>query len=89
MGKIKTGVAMGIGAGIAAAAIGAAVGSYFLTGSRKAKTKRVLRGWMLKAKGEILEKLESFCSSLSVGSLAILFLPYVCKIARPNAFNCR
>lgn len=58
MSKLKTVTAIGIGAGLAAAAIGAAVGSYLLTGSRAAKTKRVLKGWMLKAKGEILEQLE-------------------------------
>ena len=58
MGKLKTGPAIGLGAGLAAAAIGAAVGSYLLTGGRAAKTKRVLKGWMLKAKGELLEQLE-------------------------------
>lgn len=49
---------MGLGAGLAAAAVGAALGSYLLTGKRAAKTKRVLKGWMLKAKGELLEQLE-------------------------------
>ncbi|MDP3697785.1 MAG: hypothetical protein Q8R55_07300 [Candidatus Taylorbacteria bacterium] len=56
---IKTVKAMGLGAGLAAAAVGAALGSYLLTGKRAAKTKRVLRGWMLKAKGELLEQLEN------------------------------
>jgi len=59
MAKLKTGAAMGIGAGLAAAAIGAALGSYLLTGDRAAKTKKVLKGWMLKAKGELLEQLEN------------------------------
>jgi len=59
MAKLKTGAAMGIGAGLAAAAIGAALGSYLLTGDRVAKTKKVLKGWMLKAKGELLEQLEN------------------------------
>lgn len=58
MGKLKTATAMGLGAGLAATAIGAALGNYLLTGSRAAKTKRVLKSWMLKAKGEILEQLE-------------------------------
>lgn len=49
---------MGVGAGMAAAAVGAALGSYLLTGKRADKTKRVLKGWMLKAKGELLEQLE-------------------------------
>lgn len=59
MGKLKTGAAIGLGAGLAAAAIGAAVGNYLLTGKRATKTKRVLKGWMLKAKGELLEQLEN------------------------------
>lgn len=58
MGKLNTGTAIGLGAGLAAAAVGAALGSYLLTGDRKAKTKRVLKSWMLKAKGELLEQLE-------------------------------
>ena len=59
MGKLKTGAAIGLGAGLAAAAVAAALGSYLLTGSRAAKTKRVLKSWMLKAKGEVLEQLEN------------------------------
>lgn len=58
MGKLKNATAIGLGAGLAVAAIGAAIGSYLLTGNRATKTKRVLKGWMLKAKGEILEQLE-------------------------------
>jgi len=58
MAKLKTGAALGLGAGLAAAAVAAAVGSYLLTGKRTTKTKRVLKGWMLKAKGELLEQLE-------------------------------
>lgn len=50
---------MGLGAGLAAAAVGAALGSYLLTGKRAAKTKKVLKSWMLKAKGEVLEQLEN------------------------------
>lgn len=58
MGKLKTATAMGLGAGLAATAIGAALGSYLLTGKRATQTKKVLKSWMLKAKGEILEQLE-------------------------------
>src|SRR3989344_3124565 len=58
MSKLKTATAVGLGAGLAVAAVGAALGSYLLSGPRAKNTKRVLRGWMLKAKGEILEKLE-------------------------------
>jgi vacuolar-type H+-ATPase subunit H len=59
MGKLKTGAAIGLGAGLAAAAVAAALGSYLLTGRRATKTKRVLKGWMLKAKGELLEQMEN------------------------------
>lgn len=45
-----------IGAGIASLAAGA----YFLYGSKGApKNRKKIRGWTLKAKGEVLEKLES------------------------------
>ncbi len=56
---MKTGSAIGLGAGIAAAAVGAALGAYLLTGDRAAKTKKVLKSWVLKAKGEVLEQLEN------------------------------
>ncbi len=59
MAKLKTGAAIGLGAGLAAAAVGAALGSYLLSGDRKTKTKKVLKSWMLKAKGEVLEQLEN------------------------------
>ena len=49
--------AIGIGAGLAAAAV-AAAGAYFLYGKRGAQNRKKVRGWMLKAKGEILERLE-------------------------------
>lgn len=58
MGKLKTATAMGLGAGFAAAAVAAALGSYLLAGKRATKTKKVLKSWMLKAKGELLEQLE-------------------------------
>lgn len=48
-----------VGAGIAAL-VAAAAGTYFLYGSKDAgKRRKQIRGWALKAKGEILEKLES------------------------------
>ncbi|OGZ68781.1 MAG: hypothetical protein A3D44_02180 [Candidatus Staskawiczbacteria bacterium RIFCSPHIGHO2_02_FULL_42_22] len=48
-----------IGAGIAAA-VAAAAGVYFLYGSKNAaKNRKMVKGWMLKAKGEVLEKLEN------------------------------
>jgi hypothetical protein len=48
-----------IGAGIAAVAA-AAAGTYFLYGTKKgAKARKQIKGWTLKAKGEILERMES------------------------------
>lgn len=48
-----------IGVGIAAV-VAAAAGTYFLYGSKNAvKNRKKVKGWMLKAKGEILEKLEN------------------------------
>jgi len=49
---------VGIGIGLTAAAA-AAAGAYFLYGSKNAtKNRKVVKSWMLKAKAEILEKLE-------------------------------
>lgn len=51
-------VAAGIGAGVALAAA-AAAGAYFLYGSKNAaRNRRVVKGWALKAKGEVLEQME-------------------------------
>lgn len=58
MAKLKTSTAVGLGAGLAAAAVGAALGSYLLTGARGKKNRKVLKSWVLKAKGELLEQLE-------------------------------
>jgi len=44
--------------GIGLAAL-AAAGAYFLGGQRGAKNRDVVKGWMLKMKGEVLEKIES------------------------------
>lgn len=49
---------IGLSVGITAAAA-AAAGAYFLYGSKNAKANRQkVKGWMLKAKGEVLEALE-------------------------------
>lgn len=54
--KMTTGQKAGIGFGLTAAAAGA----YFLYGSNKAaQNRKKVKGWMLKAKGEILEALEN------------------------------
>ncbi len=46
-----------IGTGIGLAAL-AAIGAYFLTGKRGAKNREAIKGWTLKMKGEVLEKVE-------------------------------
>jgi hypothetical protein len=49
---------VGLGVGITAAAA-AAAGAYFLYGSKNApKNRKMVKGWLLKAKGEVLEALE-------------------------------
>jgi hypothetical protein len=56
--KLSTGDKMGLGIGLTAAAV-AAAGAYFLYGSKKsAQNRKKVKGWTLKAKGEILETLE-------------------------------
>ncbi len=49
---------VGIGVGLTAAAV-AAAGAYFLYGSKNAaKNRKAVKSWVLKAKAEVLEKLE-------------------------------
>jgi gas vesicle protein len=49
---------IGLGVGLTAAAV-AAAGAYFLYGSESAaKNRKVVKSWALKAKSEVLEKLE-------------------------------
>ena len=49
---------LGIGVGLTTAAV-AAAGAYFLYGSKSApKNRKKVKGWALKAKGEVLEALE-------------------------------
>lgn len=56
--EMSTGAKAGIGIGITAAAL-AAAGAYFLVGSKNApQNRKKVRGWTLKAKGEVLEALE-------------------------------
>jgi hypothetical protein len=55
----RTGGAVLVGVGLAALAA-AAAGTYYLYGSKDAtKHQRKIKGWMLQAKGEILERIES------------------------------
>jgi len=55
---MSTAQKVGIGLGLTAAAVTAA-GAYFLYGSKQApQNRKKVKGWMLKAKGEVLEALE-------------------------------
>lgn len=55
---ISTATKVGIGFGLTAAAVTAA-GAYFLYGSKKSsQNRKKVKGWVLKAKGEVLEALE-------------------------------
>ncbi|MHB8651950.1 MAG: hypothetical protein ACYC8S_02335 [Minisyncoccota bacterium] len=56
--KKTTAVGAGAIMGMAAVAVAAAAGGYFLYGKDGAKNRKKVKGWMLKAKGEILEKVE-------------------------------
>jgi hypothetical protein len=54
----KKGNVVGVGIGLGAAAA-AAAGAYFLYGSKSAaKNRKTVKSWALKAKAEVLEKLE-------------------------------
>jgi len=54
----NTAAKVGIGIGLTAAAV-AAAGAYFLLGSKHAaQNRKKMKGWTLKAKGEVLEALE-------------------------------
>src|SRR6185369_12388388 len=55
--KNSSNVAVGVGLGVLAAL---SAGAYYLYGTKEGAKKRVkIKGWMLKAKGEMLEKLET------------------------------
>jgi len=57
--KRKTAKKGGNGLGLAALAAATAAGVYFLYGSKNAtKNRKKVKGWTLKAKGEVLEKME-------------------------------
>lgn len=53
--KKSTGLKVGAGIAIAAAAI---AGAYFLYGKDGAKHRKMIKGWALKMKGEVLERME-------------------------------
>lgn len=49
---------VGLGAAFAGAAVAATAGAYYLYGHSGVKHRRQIKGWMLKAKGEVLERAE-------------------------------
>jgi hypothetical protein len=54
-----SGAGVGVAVGVAAAAAAAAAGAYWLYGSKDAdKHRRQVRGWMLRARAEVLEAVE-------------------------------
>ena len=52
--NVSVGGAVGFAAGLAALA----AGGYFIFGPQGAKNRKAIKGWTLKAKGEVLEKIE-------------------------------
>ena len=61
----KSDIAVGIGAATLAVAA-AAAGAYFLYGSKNAERHRkAVKIWMLKARGEVLEKIETMKDTLT------------------------
>lgn len=56
--KMKTSKKVGIGMGLAATAAAAAAGAYFLYGKNGPKNRKAVKGWMLKARGEVMESME-------------------------------
>jgi hypothetical protein len=57
-GKMSQEAKVAVGAGLAALAIAGAAGAYFLYGKDGAKNRKQVKSWALKAKAEVLEKLE-------------------------------
>lgn len=55
---MKTSKKVGLGVGLAAAAAAAAAGAYFLYGKNGAKNRRMVKSWMLKARADVMDKME-------------------------------
>ena len=56
--KMSTGSKVMVGAGIGALALAGIAGGYFLYGKDGAKNRKKIKSWGLKAKAEVLEKIE-------------------------------
>ena len=60
MAKKKNGNLLAkVGIGLAAATVAGAAATYFIYEKSSPKTKKKIKGWTLKAKGEVLERLEN------------------------------
>jgi hypothetical protein len=58
MNKKQKKIAVEAGMGLAAITAATAAGVYFLSGKKGAKNRKKVKGWMLKAKGEVLQEME-------------------------------
>lgn len=58
MAKKNGGKALGVGLGLAAIAA-AAAGAYYFYGKDGAKNRKALKGWMVKARGEVMDQVEN------------------------------
>jgi hypothetical protein len=56
--KMGMGTKVAVGAGIGALALAGIAGGYFLYGKDGAKNRKKIKAWGLKAKAEVLEKIE-------------------------------
>lgn len=56
--KNQTGKKVALGLGIVGLAAAGIAGAYFLYGKDGAKNRKKIKAWSLKAKGEVLEKIE-------------------------------
>lgn len=58
MAEKKTSKGIGAGLPLAAGLIAGIAGTYFLYGKNAAANKKKIKGWIIKAKGEAVEKIE-------------------------------
>ena len=56
--KMSTGTKVAVGTGLAALAVAGVAGAYFLYGKDGAKNRKKVKSWAVKAKGDVLEKIE-------------------------------
>lgn len=56
--KMSTGAKVAVGAGLAAIAVAGVAGAYFLYGKDGAKNRKKVKAWGLRAKADVMDKLE-------------------------------